>query len=56
MKLSAPTNLLFIISLVVAVLGLLAALNVLSALPIAAVWIMAVAYAILAVACLFKGA
>ncbi len=56
MKLSAPTTLLFTISLVVAILGLLAALNVLSAIPIAAVWIMAVAYAVLAVACLFKGA
>lgn len=55
MKLSAPTQIVFIISLVIAVLGLLAALGVFAIIPIAPIWIMAIAYAILAAACLLKG-
>ena len=55
MKLSAPTQIIFIISLVIAVLGLLAALGVFAIIPIASVWIMTVAYAVLAVGCLLKG-
>jgi hypothetical protein len=56
MKLSAPTTLFFVISLVVAILGVLAALGTLSVIPIAPVWIVAIGYAVLAVGCLFKGA
>lgn len=56
MKLSAPTTVLFVISLAVALLGLLAVLNVISGLPIASVWLMAIAYGVLAIGCLFKGA
>ena len=55
MKLSAPTQMIFIISLVVAVIGLLMALGVLAMIPIASVWVMTLAYAILAVGCLMKG-
>ena len=55
MKLSAPTQMIFIISLVVAVIGLLMALGVLAMIPIASVWVMAVAYVILAAGCLMKG-
>jgi hypothetical protein len=55
MSLSAPTMVVFIISLVIAVLGLLAALGVLSVIPLASVWIMAIAYVVLAAGCLFKG-
>ncbi|MEP6828195.1 MAG: hypothetical protein ABJA10_08975 [Aestuariivirga sp.] len=55
MKLSAPTQMIFIISLVVAVVGLLMALGVLAMIPIASVWVMAVAYVILAAGCLMKG-
>ena len=55
MKLSAPTQMIFIISLVVAVIGLLMALGVLAMIPIASVWMMTLAYAILAVGCLMKG-
>jgi hypothetical protein len=56
LKLSAPTTLLFVISLVMAVLAALAALGTFSIIPIASVWLMGIAYAVLAVACLFKGA
>ena len=56
MKLNAPTTLFFVISLVIAILGALAALGVVSIIPIASVWIMAIGYAVLAVGCLYKGA
>lgn len=56
MNLSAPTTVFFLISLVVAILGLLSALGVLAVIPVAAVWIMAAAYAILAIGCMIKGA
>ena len=55
MKLSAPTQMIFIISLVVAVIGLLMALGVLAMIPIASVWVMMLAYVILAAGCLMKG-
>ncbi|MGE0844677.1 MAG: hypothetical protein AB7L41_00305 [Flavobacteriaceae bacterium] len=55
MNLSAPTMPVFIISLVIAIVGLLAALGTLSAIPLASVWIMAIAYVVLAVGCLLKG-
>ena len=55
MKLSAPTLMIFIVSLVVAVIGLLMALSVLAMIPIASVWVMTLAYAILAAGCLMKG-
>jgi hypothetical protein len=56
MRLSAPTTIVFIISLVVAVVAVLAALGVIAFVPLASVWIMAVAYVVLAVGCLLKGA
>ncbi len=55
MSLSAPTNIVFIISLVIAILGLLAGLGVFAIIPISAFWLMTIAYAILALACLLKG-
>ena len=55
MKLSAPTQIVFLISVVVAVIGLLAALRILSFVPVASVWIMLVAYIILTVGCVLKG-
>ncbi|WP_195162752.1 hypothetical protein [Mesorhizobium sp. NBSH29] len=54
MKLNAPKQIIFIISLVIAVIGLLAGLGVL-AIPLAAFWIMAIAYVVLAAGCLMKG-
>jgi hypothetical protein len=56
MRLSAPTTIVFIISLVVAVVAVLAALGTIAFVPLASVWIMAIAYVILAVGCLLKGA
>ena len=55
MKLSAPTQIVFLISIAVAVIGVLAALRILSFVPVASVWILLVAYIILAVGCLLKG-
>lgn len=55
MNLSAPTMLVFLISLVVAILGLLAGLGILAMIPLSAFWIMTIAYVILAAACLLKG-
>ncbi len=56
LTLNRPTNLFFIISLVVAVLAALVALGVVPSIPIASVWIMGIGYAVLAFGCLFKGA
>lgn len=56
MTLSAPTQLVFFISLVVAIIGLLAGLGVITFIPIAAFWILTLAYVILAIACLLRGA
>lgn len=55
MNLSAPTNLVFIISLVIAILGLLAGFGILSIIPIPSISLMGIAYVVLAIGCLFKG-
>ena len=55
MNLSAPTMIVFIISVVIAILGVLAALGILAILPIPSVWIMTIAYVVLAAGALFKG-
>ncbi len=56
MNLSAPTQLIFIITLVIALIAVLAALNVVTFVPLAAMWIMTIAYVVLAGACLIRGA
>lgn len=56
MDLSAPTQIVYIITLVIAIIGVLAALGVIVFIPLASVWIVTIAYVILAVACLFRGA
>ncbi|AZO62475.1 MAG: hypothetical protein EOQ55_22650 [Mesorhizobium sp.] len=56
MNLSAPTQIVFIISLVIAAIGLLAALGLLAFIPLASVWIMLIAYVVLAGGCLMRGA
>ena len=53
---SAPTQLVFIISLVIALIGVLVALNVVTFIPIAAVWIVTIAFIVLAGGCLIRGA
>ena len=56
MRFSAPTNLVFLVALAVAAVGVLTALGSISVVPLASVWIMTIAYAILAVGCIIKGA
>jgi len=56
MTLSRPTNLVFIISLVIAILAVLAGLGKMTVIPLPSVWQMGIAYALLAIGCLFKGA
>jgi hypothetical protein len=55
MKFSAPTGLVFLIALVVAVIAALEAMGTISVIPLASVWIMGIAYVVLAVGCLIKG-
>ena len=55
MKLSAPTQIVFLISLVIAIIGLLMALGVLAMIPVASVWVAIIAYIVLAGGCLLKG-
>ncbi len=56
MNLSAPTQLIFIISVVIALIGVLMALNVITFIPVAAVWIVTIAFIVLAGGCLIRGA
>lgn len=56
MNLSAPTQIVFIITVVIAVIALLMALSVFSLGAISAFWVMTLAYVILAAACLLRGA
>ncbi len=55
MNLSAPTMIVFLISLVIAILGLLSGLAIFSIIPISAFWLMTIAYGVLAAGCLLKG-
>lgn len=52
--LSAPTTPVFIISLVIAVIAVLASKAIVTGIPIAPLWIMGIAYALLAIACLLR--
>jgi len=56
MHLSAPTQIVFIISVIIAVIGLLMALSVFSLGSISAFWVMTIAYVVLAIACMIRGA
>ncbi len=55
MSLNAPTQIVFIVSLVIAAIGLLAGLGLLGFIPLSGFWIMTIAYAVLAAACVLKG-
>jgi hypothetical protein len=55
MKFSAPSVLVFLLSLAIAVVAALTALGTIAFIPLASVWIMAIAYVVLAAGCLFKG-
>ena len=54
MNLSAPTQIVFLISLVIAIVGILVALAVIPRLPISAFWIVVTGYVVLALGCLLK--
>lgn len=55
MKLSAPTQIVFIIAVVVAIIALLMFLGVLAMIPVPSFWVMTIAFVILAGGCLLKG-
>ena len=55
MKFSAPSVLVFVISLVIAVIAALTAMGSIAFIPLASVWIMGIAYVVLAAGCIFKG-
>lgn len=55
MELSAPKNIIFIVAVVIAIVAALVALGVVSFIPVESVWIMAVAFVVLALGCLLKG-
>lgn len=54
MKLSAPTQIVFLISLAITVIGILVALAIIPTLPISAFWIVVAGYVVLAAGCLLK--
>jgi predicted membrane channel-forming protein YqfA (hemolysin III family) len=56
LNLSAPTTVIFLISLVIALIGLLTSFAIIPSLPISSFWIMTVGYVVLAIGCLFKDA
>lgn len=55
MKLSAPTSVMFLISLVLAGAGVAAALGVIHGLPVSAFWTVTAGYAVLAIGNLARG-
>ena len=55
MDLSAPKQVIFLIAVVIAILAALAALGILSFIPIPSVWIMGIAFVVLALGCMLKG-
>lgn len=56
MTLSAPNQIVFIVAVIIAIIGLLAGLTtVVAFIPISAFWIMTIAFVVLAAGCLIKG-
>ena len=56
MKLSAPTQVMFLIALALAVLGVIGKLTVVAVLSMYAFWLVLIGFVVLAAGCLFKGA
>ena len=56
MNLSAPTQLIFIVAMVIAIVALLRFVNVIAFIPNSSFWVMTLAYVVLAVGCLIRGA
>ena len=55
MNLSAPTQLVFIIAVIIALVAVLKALGFVTFLPMPSVWVMTVAFVVLVAGNLFKG-
>jgi hypothetical protein len=55
MTLSRPTTLVFIISLILAALGLLSALGIFNIVALPAFWLITAGYGLLALGCVTKG-
>ena len=55
MNLSAPTLVIFIVSIIIAALGILAGLGVMAFLPIPAFWLVTIGFLVLVAGCLFSG-
>ena len=55
MTLSAPTKIVFLVSLVIAIVAVAAMLNVLAVFPFPAFWLMTAAYVVLAAGSLISG-
>jgi len=55
MDLSAPKTITFVIAVIIAILAALSALGVVSFIPILSVWLMGIAFVVLAAGCLLKG-
>ena len=55
MRFSAPTGFIVLVSLIIAVVAILEHVGTISLVPLASVWIMAIAYAVLAAGCVIKG-
>ena len=56
MRFSAPTGFIVLVSLIIAIVAILESTGTISVVPLASVWIMAIAYAVLAAGCIIKGA
>ena len=56
MNLSAPTQVVFIIAVVIAIIAVLMFLSVITFIPIPSFWVLAIAFVVLAVGSLIKGA
>ncbi len=54
MELSAPKNVTFIVAIIIAIIGVLTALGSISFVPLASVWIVTIAFVVLALGCLLK--
>lgn len=55
MNLSAPTKIVFIISLILAIVAILMFVGVLGMIPVPSFWVMTGAYVVLLAGCLLKG-
>lgn len=56
MNLSAPKQIVFIVSLILVIIGVLVSMAIIPSLPLSSFWIVVIGYAVLAFGCLFRGA